>query len=279
MTNSGLPHRGVFGAPRPAALSALALPPAPMPSHLGGRALKAWRYVGVYGPELMLCLARVRIGQARQCFWAVWDRAHQRLYERTRLGRGGVALSHRRASVADGGVRIELELDEGAGIETVCAYDDAYAWTRKQGGVAVRGAVTIDGHRREIATRGLIDDTAAYYPRHTTWSWSAGIGADEHGRELAWNLVAGVNDPPCDSERTVWLQGEPNEAEPVVFAADLSSVGALRFAAGATRAADTNLIVVRSAYRQPFGTFSGELPGGLRVAEGYGVMEHHDARW
>jgi hypothetical protein len=36
---------------------------------------------------------------------------------------------------------------------------------------------------------------------------------------------------------------------------------------------------VRSSYRQPFGTFSGVMPGGVRVAEGYGVMEYHDARW
>ncbi len=279
MANPVLPYRGAFGAPRPPALGALALPPSPMPSHLGGRALKAWRYVGVYGPELMLCLAAVRIGPARQCFWAVWDRTGQRLYERTRLGRGGVALSAGRATVADRAVQIELELDEGPGIETVCASADGYAWTRKQGGVPVRGKVTLDGRPRPLEARGLIDDTAAYYPRHTTWSWSAGVGHAEDGRELAWNLVAGVNDPPGNSERTVWVAGQPSEAEPVAFAADLSAVADLRFASEAVRAAKTNLLIVRSSYRQPFGTFSGVLPGGVRVAEGYGVMEYHDARW
>jgi hypothetical protein len=250
-----------------------------MPSHLGGRALKAWRYVGVYGPELMLCLAAVRIGPARQCFWAVWDRTQPRLYERTRLGRGGVALSAGRATVADHAVEIELELDEGPGIETVCASAEGYAWTRKQGGIPVRGTVTLDGNPRALEARGLIDDTAAYYPRHTTWTWSAGVGHAEDGRELAWNLVAGVNDPPANSERTVWVAGAASEAEPVAFAADLSAVGDLRFASEAVRAADTNLLIVRSSYRQPFGSFSGVLPGGVRVAEGYGVMEYHDARW
>ena len=34
-----------------------------------------------------------------------------------------------------------------------------------------------------------------------------------------------------------------------------------------------------SRYRQPFGTFAGELPGGLELAEGYGVMEDHDVHW
>ena len=42
-----------------------------MPARLGTRPLKAWRYIGVFGPELMICVAAVRIGPARQSFWAV----------------------------------------------------------------------------------------------------------------------------------------------------------------------------------------------------------------
>ena len=33
------------------------------------------------------------------------------------------------------------------------------------------------------------------------------------------------------------------------------------------------------AYRQPFGTFEGELPGGVKLERGYGVMESHDVWW
>ena len=40
-----------------------------------------------------------------------------------------------------------------------------------------------------------------------------------------------------------------------------------------------NLLLMRSDYRQPFGTFAGTLPGGIELAEGYGVMEQHDVRW
>ena len=36
---------------------------------------------------------------------------------------------------------------------------------------------------------------------------------------------------------------------------------------------------MRSYYRQPFGTFEGELSGGLTLAEGYGVMEEHEVWW
>src|SRR5207302_2601807 len=110
-----IPYRGEFGQPRPDRLAAIPLPPDRMPSHDGLRPLKAWRYVGVYGPELMLCAGVVRIGRARQSFWAVWDR--ERLYERTRFGRGDVEMSPGRLVVAD---CMEITLDEAPGIETVC---------------------------------------------------------------------------------------------------------------------------------------------------------------
>jgi hypothetical protein len=276
---ASLPYRGAFGASRPDALAALALPPAPMPAHQGLRPLKAWRYVGVYGPELMICIGAVRIGPARQAFWAVWDRGRAALHERTMLGRGCVRLERGRARVSDGPVSIDLALEETVGVECVCPSAESYAWTRKQGGVRALGAVTVDGVRRDVDARAVIDDTAGYYERHTSWRWSAGVGTATDGRELAWNLVSGVNDPPQSSERTIWIAGVPREAEPVQFAGDLSAVGGLRFRPEAVRESHENLLLLRSSYRQPFGCFSGELPGGITLAEGYGVMEEHDAWW
>jgi hypothetical protein len=275
-----LPFRGRFGAARPSALGGLPLPPAPMPSRHGSRPLKAWRYVGVFAPELMVCAAVVRVGPARQCFWAVWDRQRRQLYERTRLMRRTVALEPGYVRVRDGTVAIDLELSECAGIETVCSTGMSYAWTRKQGGIEASGTVSIDGVRRAVRARAVVDDTAAYYERHTSWCWSAGVGLIADGRTAAWNLVAGVNDPSRGSERTVWIDGDPVEAAPVSFAPDLSAVGCLRFSAEALRERRENLLLVRSSYRQPFGTFSGSLPGGLgELAHGFGVMEEHDAWW
>ncbi len=284
LPNLPLPYRGRFGDVRPPALAGLPLPPAPMPARRGLRPLKAWRYVGVYGPELMLCLAAVRIGPARQAFWAVWDRRGGRLEERTMTGRGTVRLAPGRAQVRERRIEIDLALDETAGIETVCRSGNGYAWTRKQGAVAVRGSVRIDGAIHPVDSHAVIDDTAAYYERHTFWRWSAGVGLARDGRGLAWNLVAGVNDPPQCSERTVWTDGLPVEVAPCAFADDLSGVsiaggGSLHFQSEAVREQRQNLVLVRSSYRQPFGTFSGQLPGGIELAEGYGVMEEHDVRW
>jgi len=245
----------------------------------------------VYGPELMLCVGHARVGPGRQWFWAVWDRAAGRLHERTRLRRGRMrlVLDPERVLVEDGPVLIELTLEEGDGIETVCPADGAYAWTRKQGGVRAHGTVVVDGIPRTLDALAVIDDSAGYHARRTAWRWGAGVGRALDGRTVAWNLVAGINDPPRGSERTVWVDGEPAEVGPAArFAADLSSVATddgvdLRFAAEAARERRENLLLVRSEYRQPFGTFTGALPGPdgapLPLAEGWGVMEQHRALW
>jgi hypothetical protein len=290
--NAPIPaHRGPYGVIRPAAFDRLPLPPVRMPAWRGSRPLKRWRYVGVYGPELMLCVGHARVGPGRQSFWAVWDRATRRLHERTRLTGGGVRLGLDRPGrvlVVDDRMEIDLTLEEVDGVETICPNGDAYAWTRKQGGVRAHGTVVFRGVVRELDAFAVIDDSAGYHARHTAWRWCAGVGRADDGRSLAWNLVAGINDPPRASERTVWLGGVPIEVGPAAsFAEDLSTVETddgvdLRFSTEAVRQRRENLLLVRSAYRQPFGTFGGVLPGPhgpLTVAEGWGVMEEHTAVW
>jgi hypothetical protein len=136
----------------------------------------------------------------------------------------------------------------------------------------MNGRVVLDGVTHELDGRGVIDDSAGYHERHTSWRWCAGVGRAADGRELAWNLVEGVHDAPRNSERTIWVDGEPQEAAP-------TALDRLRFQAEAERARRDNLLIVRSSYRQPFGTFSGELPGPIVLAEGYGVTETHEAWW
>jgi hypothetical protein len=255
-----------------------------MPRWRNGRPLKRWRYVGVYGPELSVCVGVVHVGPSRQAFWAVWDRERRRLRERTILRRGGVVLDPGRVLVRDADAEIDLVLDEGEGVETVSPHGRSYIWTRKQGGVAARGHVTLGGERIGVDGHAVIDDSAGYHARHTVWHWSAGVGEARDGTPVAWNLVDGVHDSPQRSERTVWLAGVPREVGPVRFEEDLSAIafaegGELRCSSEAIRARTDNLILVRSDYRQPFGSFSGTLPGGVELASGHGVMEWHDARW
>jgi hypothetical protein len=272
------------GSRRPAGV---VVPPARMSLFRAGRMLKRWRYVGFYGPEIMLCVGSAHVGPTRQVWWAVWDREARRLHARTRqlVGRRRVDVEAAGwLRVADDDVSIELALEEGPGVETVTPAGRTYIWTRKQGGVPARGRVRAGGREWQVDGPAFVDESAGYHDRVTSWRWSAGTGSAADGRSLAWNFAEGIHDSPRDSERTVWVDGEPSEPGPVRFAPDLSSIalaegGELRCAAEATRERNDNLIVFRSRYEQPFGTFSGTLPGGLELAEGYGVMERHDVRW
>jgi Protein of unknown function (DUF2804) len=264
--------------------SGLPLPPEAMPLRRARRVLKRWRYVGVYGSELSLCVGAVRVGPFRQSFWAVWDRAAGKFHERTVRRAGGVRLQPGLVTVHDDSVDIDLRLEEGRGVEVVTPYGRGYVWTRKQAGVAARGSLTVDGNRRELECPAFIDDWAGYPPRRTSWLWSAGVGTDIEGRAIDWNLVTGINDRETNSERTIWIDSHPREVEPVTFAPDLTAIkfadGAeLRFAPEAVRRREDNLLLIRSSYEQPFGVFSGRLCGGIELREGFGVMERHAAVW
>jgi uncharacterized protein DUF2804 len=249
-----------------------------------GRPLKRWRYIGAYDADVMACVCDIRIGPARQRFWAVAERDRP-IVTRTTSGPGGVRIEGSRATVAAGDVRIDLEVEESGGIETVHPSGrSGYVWTRKQAGVPVRGEVVVGDRRHPIDAIGVVDDTAGYHERHTAWRWCAGGGRLADGRAVGWNLVTGVNDAPAGSERAIWVEGAPSEPGPVEIAEDLSSVrfaegGELRFDAWSERSERTNRLLIRSSYRQPFGEFSGTLTGGLELAEGRGVMEWHDVRW
>ena len=275
-----LPYRGDGGG-RPVDLTR-------MPLMLHGRPRKRWRYVGVFGERLMLCAGVVQVGPAGQAFWAVWDRERRTLHERTRLGPAGrraVSLPVGAVRLRDREVRVDLDVEPGGEpVETVSPAGSAWIWTRKQGGVRVRGTVEVGGRRLALDAPGCVDDSAGYHERETAWAWSAGAGRTDDGRPVAWNLVAGIHDAPVGSERTVWVDGRAQEVAPVAFAEDLSGVAfaggeRLSFAAEATRRRVDDLKLVRSDYVQPFGAFTGTLPGGLRLAGGCGVMERHAARW
>jgi hypothetical protein len=271
----GLPSRGDG-----VASLELPLPPGRMPIVRGRRPLKRWRYVGVYADDLMLCAGRARVGVLPQGFWGVVERGRP-VRDLTSLRGAGVRFDGSRVTIDAGGVRADLLVEEGGGVESVNPHGSGYIWTRKQAGVPVRGWVELDGRRVEVDAFGVVDETAGYHARDTSWLWSAGVGRGAGGERVGWNLVTGVNDGPVASERTVWVDGEPVEVGPVEFADDLSRVGDLAFREwpDSARVDDTNLVGFASTYRQPFGEFSGTLPNGLELIEGYGVMEAHDARW
>jgi hypothetical protein len=254
-----------------------------MPMFRDRRPLKRWRYVGAYGPELMLCVGDARIGPLRQRFWALAT-PDGRIRERTALvGARGVAVDGSELAIDGEGVRARLRVEGSDAVETLSPHGRSYIWTRKQGGVRVSGLIEIDRTPIQFEAFGIVDDSAGYHARHTVWSWSAGVGRTTDGRAVAWNLVAGLHDATEASERTAWIEGVPSELPPVTFKRDLSAIRGddldLAFTEWSAREASTNALLLKSSYRQPFGTFRGNVAHGLELEEGYGVMEHHEAWW
>ena len=240
-----------------------------LPLFRGLRPLKRWRYLGVYGPDVQMCVGVARIGPGYQAFRAVHNRTTDTFRSRAALW-PIVHFDETSARFDSVGVTYERAGDP---VEVVSWHGNYPIWTRK---TPVRVTGAIDGI--DIDAHGLLDESAGHHARVTRWSWSAGCGTSDSGAAITWNLVDGVHDSPSNSERTVWVDGVPQEVGPVEFAADLSRVGELEFHAESERARHDRLILVDSQYRQPFGTFTGSIAG-IRLREGYGVMERHDVRW
>jgi hypothetical protein len=241
----------------------------------GGRPLKRWRYVGVFGDDLLACFGSVRIGPLPQAFWAVVDA--DGLRERTRFLPGAVDLSDGRVRVR--GVADLVVEPDGEAIEVTSRHGAQSIWTRKTP-ARVRGMIG----ERVVDLPALIDDSAGYHARVTEWEWAAGAGRTADGRDIRWNLVTGVHDAPTGSERRVWVDGAAREIAPVAFSDALDEVRfadgeMLRFEHRAERARSDDLRIFASDYRQPFATASGTLPGGIELASGCGVLERHSARW
>ncbi len=262
----------------------LPLPPDPMPLRRDGQLRKRWRYVGVFGEEVMLCAARAQVGPLGQAFWVLWDRDGRRHDARTTLRPGSreLTIDGPRIEIDSPGLWVSLRLGQCAPIEAICPSDSGWGWTRKRAGVPIEGTIEVPGRRWRVSARGVDDESAGYHRRQTSWRWSAGVGRAADGRRLAWNLVEGVNDPVRNSERAIWVDGEPHEPAPVRFRGmdgiDFSPTGRLGFASESAHARDENFLLFRSRYRHRFGSFSGSLDG-LPLAEGLGVMEEHDAVW
>lgn len=240
-----------------------------LPLFRGLRPLKKWRYLGVYGPDVQMCVGIARIGPAYQAFWAFHNRTNDGFRDRAALW---PIVHFDEASARFDNVDVCYER-AGDPVEVVSLHGKYPIWTRK---TPVRVTGTIDGVT--VESPGLLDESAGHHARVTKWSWSAGCGTSDTGAAITWNITNGVHDSPANSERTLWVDGVPREIGPVEFATDLSRVGSLEFHAERERARHDRMILIDSNYRQPFGTFTGSIDG-VTLRDGYGVMERHDVRW
>jgi hypothetical protein len=162
----------------------------------------------------------------------------------------------------------------------------------------VSGALDVGGERVEFAPDrhvGLLDYHKAYYPRSTFWRWATFATLDMNGSLLGVNLTHNViRDDTRFNENCIW------------HGSRLSLVGAARFDIPKDRmqpwtvrtedgAVDLELVpqgrrrervnlgLVKSAYDQPYGLYSGTMidTEGVRhtVDKAFGLAEDHVSIW
>lgn len=180
-------------------------------------------------------------------------------------------------------------------ISAVVPIEGGYANATEKRIVPVTGEIVSAGRRfllgAERPAIAAYDHTAGFLARHTAWRWALGAGYDESGERVAFNLVEGfVGEPECGGwvgDRLVAL-GEgrfqfdlARPTEPWRVTTTCGAVDLL-FTPAAIHAEDKDMLVVRSKFVQPIGSFAGtlRLDGVVRKVSGLpGVTEHQDVLW
>jgi hypothetical protein len=192
------------------------------------------------------------------------------------------------------GLDLDVSLDETSAPEAITAIarlgPDLASATEKRMFANVRGAAVVAGRRFALdGAFGGYDYTHGMMPRHTRWNWAFGMGRATDGSPVGFNVVRGfVGEAECaafdaggvfplEEPRFDFDAAKPDQPWRIV-GADVD----LTFDVGAVHAQYTNLLLVRSRFVQPVGTFRGRLRVGDRdvLVDGLpGVVEDQDVLW
>jgi len=284
---------------------------------------KTWRYAGVFHQDLFLGVAIADLGYLGLTFVYVADggRMYEVAWKSPgaigmRVGAAAgtsVAMAPGRlvslAPTQAGGVTVAIEvpgiranLDIAGGATPLTVVSDVgrgtgrAGMTVKQAGPVATGTICVQGRSYTLTEgRACLDFTEAFFPRRTVWSWATAGGRTLAGQAFGFNLARGVHDDVQGrfTENALWVDGMPAALPPVTFTpapglaawSMRSADGAvdLTFAPRGERGEDVNFLLVSSRYRQPFGTFSGQLRDArgrqVQIADVPGVTEEHAALW
>ena len=208
------------------------------------------------------------------------------LRERTTIRRGGVSIEPARACACSARRRARSTsswTSAARGGDRVRG-GRRYIWTAKQAAIPVRGprrrstdaSIEIDCRvRLHGRLRGLP-------PRHTVWRWSAGVGRTDDGR--ARGVEPGGRharlEPRAASARYGWTASHARSARRS-SPPTCSAVGRPATSPSGRRARRTRTSLVTALALPPAVRHlrRRRCPAALELAEGYGVMEEHEAWW
>ena len=311
MTRPRLPWRGPGGAARPAAAARQG---AAAPRR---QLAQAWRYLGAFCDELLLCAARVQVGpvgpdllgdlgpRARRaprahpddrCRGSPAARSGPSSPRASDTGRidwapreGGTLVRIEAAPKQDDAeqVRAFLRAGEGAWAEAVCptGEGDGYVWTRKRAGR--RSSATCGSASGGSAARRAGSRTSPAGITPTTRSGTGRPGSGEttrrpRGRPGTWSRASTTRRAGLRA-RDLGRRRRRASPAPATFdgleAIELRRRPARVHRRGRAQQGGVAARARATATASRSGPSPARLPGGLELAEGLGVMEHHDANW
>lgn len=282
---------------------------------------KRWVYVALVTETTWVSIVVVRTGYAATTFAFVYDLSEKRMLADEsalgttllakvtddphadgplatfRLGKTQVSMT-RRGSIIDlkariGSITLDAQLDEAEAPPPIAAIGriEGGVWdaTEKRTLTRVHGTLTCNGKTHDLATAtGGYDYTHGLLPRHTQWRWGFALGKVD-GQPFAFNVVQGFLGEvecaaffggkvfPIAEPRFVFDRNEP------LGAWRLEAEGIdLTFTPGAMHADATNLVLIKSRFVQPVGTFRGTMRmdgRDLTLVDVPGVVEDQDVLW
>lgn len=162
----------------------------------------------------------------------------------------------------------------------------------------VEGRVTVGGREvkldpeRDVA---IMDTQKTYYPHRFFWKWATFGGRDDGGRLLGMNACQNlITDDEAWNENCTWVDGKMTLLPAARFEFDERAVlepwrvrttdkaMELEFLPEGERHGKMSVGVLMSDFHQPFGKFTGKMPGPggaeFRADGLFGLCEHHLAK-
>lgn len=168
--------------------------------------------------------------------------------------------------------------------------------TQKSAGMLATGLLEVDGKRFKLdGGVGGIDYTHGFLARETSWRWAFINGRLDDGTPFGINLVEGFNESRDDvNENALWLGTELIPVGRARFSWNPTAIldpwqvrttdGVLdlRFKPYAAHTELRDLKLVKSSFKQPVGTWEGEIKLGdrtLTFKDAPGVSEDQSVLW
>jgi len=279
---------------------------------------KTWQYIGVYTHTLLCGFAVADVGYVGTAFCYVYHVESGRFLEvkctkpfafpaQFQPGWQGVwqirdgSKLWRFAQEENGRLQLTLEspklnlhlvIREPHGGLSALAPGRPFHYTYKNAAIEAEGSIwAFDQEHRVSGPVAIWDYSRGYPPRETRWNWASLAGSTETSQNFGLNLVSHFND---GLENGLWLDGtllgvgqarftygKPIDKVPWHIYTDCQVLDMTFHPLGA-RSENTNLLVAKTIFSQPFGRFEGHvrLPGSPPVAfTAHGVVEEHFALW